>query len=77
MEKSLKRSDAEHEKYLSIIEYSPVSLWAEDISRLRAKLAEMRTVAGFSLRSHMNEHPEFVQEAFKLIQVIDVNQRAQ
>ena len=74
MEKSLKRSDAEHEKYLSIIEYSPVSLWAEDISRLRAKLAEMRTVAGFSLRSHMNEHPEFVQEAFKLIQVIDVNQ---
>jgi len=60
-------------KYESIFEHSPVSLWEEDVSRLRARLDEMRSVAGFSLPAHLSAHPEFVQEAVGLIDVTDVN----
>ena len=34
----------------------------------------MKTGGGFSLRAHLAAHPEFVQEAVGLIDVIDVNQ---
>jgi PAS domain S-box-containing protein len=63
-------------KYASIFEHSAVALWEEDISRLRSKLLEMKTGGGFSLRAHLAAHPEFVQEAVGLIDVIDVNQAA-
>jgi PAS domain S-box-containing protein len=62
------------EKYLNIIEYSPVSLWAEDISKLRLRLGELKKGRGFNLRNHLAAHPEFVQEAVGLIEVADVNQ---
>jgi PAS domain S-box-containing protein len=62
------------EKYRSIFEHSAVSLWEEDISRLRSKLSDMRRGRGFSLRTHMAAHPQFVQEALALIEVTDVNQ---
>ena len=62
------------EKYLSAIEHSPVSLWAEDISKLRLKLDELKKGRGFDLRNHLAAHPEFVQEAVGLIEVTDVNQ---
>jgi PAS domain S-box-containing protein len=61
-------------KYASIFEHSAVSLWEEDISRLRLKLHEMKTGGGFSLRDHLAAHPEYVLEAVGLIDVIDVNQ---
>lgn len=62
------------EKYLSIIEYSPVSLWEEDISKLRSRLNELKKGGVFNLRNHLAAHPEFVQEAVGLIEVTDVNQ---
>ncbi|MGA2378713.1 MAG: PAS domain S-box protein [Spirochaetia bacterium] len=62
------------EKYRSIFEHSAVSLWEEDISRLRSKLHQMKTGGSFSLRAHLAAHPEFVQEAVGLIEVTDVNQ---
>jgi PAS domain S-box-containing protein len=62
------------EKYLSIIEYSPVPLWAEDISKLRSRLDELRAGGNFNLRNHLSAHPEFVQEAAALIDVTDVNE---
>jgi PAS domain S-box-containing protein len=64
---------AEEERYQAIFEHAAVSLWEEDISRLRLKLAEMRR-AGIDLRAHLSAHPEFTQEAAGLIEVTDVNQ---
>jgi PAS domain S-box-containing protein len=66
-------SPAGDEKYRSIFEYSAVSLWEADISRLRSKLNEMKTGGSFSLRAHLAAHPEFVREAVRLIEVTDVN----
>ena len=62
------------DKYSSIFEHSAVSLWEEDISRLRARLRELRRDPAFNLRAHVAAHPEFVQEAVTLIEVTDVNQ---
>ncbi len=62
------------EKYLSIIEHSPVSLWAGDISRLRSRLGKVGTGGSFDLRAYLAAHPEFVRDAMGLIEVIDVNQ---
>jgi len=61
------------ENYQAIFEHAAVSLWEEDISRLRARLGEMRR-AGVDLRAHLAAHPEFTQEAVGLIEVTDVNQ---
>jgi PAS domain S-box-containing protein len=60
-------------RYESIFEHSAVSLWEEDISKLRARLASMRRTHGFDLRAHIDSHPEFVREAASLIDVTDVN----
>lgn len=62
------------EKYRSIFEYSAVSLWEEDISKLRSKLNELKKGGRFNLRDYIAAHPEFVQEAVGLIVVTDVNQ---
>ena len=61
-------------KYESIFEHSAVSLWEEDVSRLRARLDEMKKAPRFNLRAHLSAHPEFVQEAVGLIEVTDVNE---
>ena len=62
------------EKYRAIFEYSAVSLWEEDISKVRAKLKKMSAGSGFNLRAHLAAHPGLVQEAVGLIEVTDVNE---
>jgi PAS domain S-box-containing protein len=74
MENSSPSSGRGDERYRSIFEYSAVSLWEEDISRLRSRLAELKAGGAFDLRAHLAAHPEFVQEAVNLINVTDVNQ---
>src|SRR5882724_9793846 len=61
------------DKYQTIFEHCAVSLWEEDISRVRARLRETHS-HGADLRAHIAGHPEFVQEAVGLIHVTDVNQ---
>ena len=60
-------------KYESIFEHSAVSLLEWDISRLRARLHEMRNAPGFDLRAYLAGHREFVQEAAELVSVTDAN----
>jgi PAS domain S-box-containing protein len=67
-------SREDDEKYRSIFEYCAVSLWEEDISRLRSLLVKLKRTKGFNLRDHIVSHPDFVQEAVRLIEVTDVNQ---
>ena len=74
MKKSLHTSREGDEQYRSIFEHSAVSLWQEDISRLRLRLGELSAAGVTDLRAHLEAHPEFVQEAVGLIDVTDVNQ---
>jgi PAS domain S-box-containing protein len=70
---SLHESPVGEEKYRTIFEHSAVSLWEEDISKLRSKLDEMKSRGGVSLRAHVAAQPGFVQQAVRLIEVTDVN----
>ena len=74
MKKSMHESRKGDEKYRAIFEYSAVSLWEEDISKLRALLIKLKKGDKFNLRDHAAAHPEFVQEAIRLIEVTDVNE---
>ena len=60
-------------RYQSIFEHSTVSLWEEDISLLRSRVNGLVSRGITDLRSYLVEHPEFVHEAVRSIQVIDVN----
>lgn len=73
MKKSRTEQGTEEERYRGIFERASVSLWEEDISKLRSRLAQMKAQAGFELRAYLAAHPEFLQEAVGLIEVTDVN----
>ncbi|HVO40964.1 MAG TPA: ATP-binding protein [Spirochaetia bacterium] len=61
-------------RYKSIFQHSAVSLWEEDISGLRAGLKNLRARGITDLSEWLEEHPDFIEEAARLIQVVDVNE---
>ena len=69
-EEALKESE---EKYRSIFQTAAVSLWEEDISELRAAIAELKDQGVTDFREYINQHPEFVVAALSMVKVIDVN----
>lgn len=70
--------DAVHasEQYArDLFEHSPVSLWVEDFSAVRALLDEVRSKGIQDFRVFLSVHPEFVTRCMEKIQVVDVNQQ--
>ena len=64
----------EEKRFQSIFQHSSVSLWEEDISALRAALDELRAHGVRDMRKYLQEHPEFLTEAARMITVINVNE---
>ncbi|HUW80561.1 MAG TPA: diguanylate cyclase, partial [Acidocella sp.] len=58
-----------------LFEHSPVSLWVEDFSIIKALLDDLRVrgISDFSVFTDV--HPEFIDRCMAEIRVIDVNQR--
>ncbi|MBB4066588.1 sensor domain-containing diguanylate cyclase [Gellertiella hungarica] len=56
-----------------IFEHSPVSLWIEDFSRVKALIDGIRQRGILDFRTFMDVHPEFVRQCMSEIRVIDVN----
>lgn len=70
-----RRAEIEQRLYAEgIFEHSPVSLWIEDFSRIRALIEEVRNRGIVDFRTFMDVHPEFVRQCMSEIRVIDVNQ---
>jgi diguanylate cyclase (GGDEF)-like protein len=57
-----------------LFEHSPVSLWVEDFSAVKALLEEIRDLGISDFRVFTDVHPEFVLRCMSEIRVIDVNQ---
>jgi diguanylate cyclase (GGDEF)-like protein len=57
-----------------VFEYSPVSLWIEDFSRIRELLEDVRDRGIDDFRIFTDVHPEFVEQCMAEIRIIDVNQ---
>ena len=58
----------------SIFQHSAVSLWEEDISVLRAALDRLRISGVVDMPKYLDEHPEFLREAARMIIVRNVNE---
>ena len=56
-----------------LFEHSPISLWVEDFSKVKALLEEVRERGIEDFRVFTDVHPEFVQRCMSEIRVIDVN----
>lgn len=64
----------EREARLRILfDNSPVSLWEEDFSRVKAFLDTLRGEIGADLASHLTRHPELAERCAAMVSVIDVN----
>jgi len=61
--------------FRGLFEHSPNSLWEEDYSTVKQRLDGLRKQGVSDLRTHLDQHPEFVDECMGLIGVIDVNRK--
>ena len=57
----------------ALFEHSPVSLWVEDFSAIKALLDELRARGITDFRTFTDVHPEFVERCMAEIRVIEVN----
>jgi diguanylate cyclase (GGDEF)-like protein len=58
-----------------LFQHSPVSLWVEDFSSIKALLDEVRACGIQDFRTFTDVHPEFVVRCMAEIRVIDVNRK--
>ncbi len=64
---------SERQRFQNVFRHSAVSVWEEDISALRRRLGELRAGGVTDLRLYLADHPGFIDEAARLITVVDVN----
>ncbi len=61
-------------RYRTIFDSVSVSIWEENLVNLYDMLEELRKSGITDLSDYMNKHPEFVTNAIKSIEVVDVNE---
>lgn len=64
------------ERYRNIFETVPVSIWEEDHSELKAATDDLQSQGVEDFRRYLDENPDFVRKAAKMIKVKDVNDAA-
>ena len=70
------RNVVRSERYArGLFEHSPVSLWVEDFSAVKARLDEVRAQGITDFRVFIDVHPEFVTRCMREIRVMDINQQ--
>ena len=75
-QKRAEATAADNEAYAqALFALSPVSLWVEDFSEVKAMLDEVRAQGITDFRTFIDVHPDFVFSCMERIRVIDVNQQ--
>jgi len=69
-EASLRESE---ERYKSLFENSPISLWEEDFTQVKAHLDTLRSRVGDDWQGYFERQPEDVRHCAALVRVVDVN----
>lgn len=62
------------QRYRIVFENSPVSIWEEDFSQLKAYFDDLGASGITDFRMYFETHPEALAHCSKLIKVVDVNQ---
>lgn len=63
------------ERFQSLFEYAPISLWEEDYGALKQAFDDLRAQGVADLKAYLDSHPEAVRRFMSLIHVLDVNRR--
>lgn len=66
---------AAEEHARGLFQHSPVSLWVEDFSAVKAQIDDVRGCGIVDFRTFTDVHPEFVGRCMSEIRVIDVNRQ--
>jgi PAS domain S-box-containing protein len=69
-QEALRRSE---ERYRTLFEESPVSLWEEDFSRVKAEIDKLAASGVRDLRAYFENHPEDVARCARMVRILDVN----
>ncbi len=69
-EEALKESE---ERYRSLFENSPISLWEEDFASVKKYLDDLKNKGVKDTRAYFDKHPEEVALCADMVKVIDVN----
>ena len=72
-DQALQQSNA---RFSSLFENTPVSIWEEDFSAVKAHLDDLKDSQAVDLEKHLDDHPNVVSTCLGLVKVIDVNQMA-
>ncbi|WKZ38086.1 MAG: sensor domain-containing diguanylate cyclase [Anaerolineales bacterium] len=62
-------------RFQNLFEASPISLWEEDYSAIKAYFDSLRAQGIVDFESYLNDHPEAALHCAGLIQVLNVNQK--
>lgn len=60
----------------SIFTYSPTSLWINDFSKIKQRFNALRQNNILDLKQYLTDHPEYLQQCFNDITIIDINHSA-
>jgi PAS domain S-box-containing protein len=71
-ERTTKLGESER-RYRHIFDSTGVSIWEEDLSRLKLALDDLAARGVHDLGAYFTAHPEFVDHAIGLVKVVDVN----
>jgi PAS domain S-box-containing protein/putative nucleotidyltransferase with HDIG domain len=61
-------------RYRDIFENSPISLWEEDFSEIKAYIENLRSQGVSDFRNYFDQHPAAVNDCMHRVKVLDVNQ---
>jgi len=62
------------ERYRTLFDDSPISLWEEDYSEVKAYIEQLRDEGVTNFREFFETHPEAVDQCVPMIKVLDVNE---
>ncbi len=69
-EEHLKKSER---RYRTLFEYSPISLWEEDLSGVFQYIEDLRDQGIEDVKSYFDENLEEIKRCAKLVKIVDVN----
>jgi len=62
------------ERYRALFEDSPIAIWEEDFSAVKAHFDELRQSGVSNFRSYWEEHPEEIDKLAGLVRLLKINQ---
>jgi len=70
IEEALRESE---ERYRSLFENSPISLWEEDFSKVKEHIKKLSNSGVKDFSAYFKAHPEEVSKCIKMVTIVDVN----